>query len=321
MIQVEVSRGQFIESRHSVVAVVVDENGRQVKSFGDPALSTSPRSAIKMLQAIPLVASGAADFYKLSSQHICLACASHNGEENHILLAENWMALIKAEENWFRCGAHWPSDEEAMHQWIKAGQSPTPKVNNCSGKHLGMMTTALYNKEEPQDYYKYEHPRQVELRKILSEVTQCDHEKAQWGIDGCGIPTYSIPLFNMAVGMSYLLKPNKASGDLQSACKKIIDSVKEHPFYIGGSDDFVSKTIENTNGRCLIKVGAEGVYCGVLPEKGLAFALKALDGSFRAADAATVWLLQNLGEAKAFSDNEIRNWAGEKVGEIRIRLQ
>jgi L-asparaginase II len=317
MIQVEVIRGQFIESSHSVHAVVVDENGKQVNAYGDAHFTTSPRSAIKFLQAIPLVASGAADHFGLSDKHICLACASHNGEEDHITLAENWMELIHANEEWFRCGAHLPSCEKAMHSWIKSGKSLSPKVNNCSGKHLGMMTTALYNHEEPQGYYLYDHPRQKELRKILSEVTQCDHDTAKWGTDGCGIPTYAIPLMNMAVGMSYLLRPHKASADLQTACARIMDAVKENPFFVGGSDDFVTDTIKNTEGRCLIKVGAEGVYCGVLPEKGLAFALKSLDGSFRAADAATAWLLQHLGEASAVSDNIIRNWRGEIVGEIR----
>lgn len=319
MIQVDVTRGQFIESQHSVVAVVVDENGRTVKEYGDSQLVTSPRSAIKMLQAIPFVASGAADFFKLSDRHICLACASHSGEDDHLSLAENWMDAIRAEENWFRCGGHMPGNDKTMQTWIRLGKVPTPKVNNCSGKHLGMMTTALFKKEEPQGYYKYEHPRQVEIRKILSEVTLCDHNQAKWGVDGCGIPTYAIPLKNMAVGMSYLLKPNKASTDLQNSCKRIMSAIKENPFYIGGSDDFVSSTIERTRGRALIKVGAEGVYCGVLPEKGLAFALKTLDGAFRAADAATAWLLQSLGEKEAVSDNIIKNWRGETVGEVRIR--
>src|SRR5438270_1243040 len=118
MIEIEVVRGQFVESRHSVAAVVVDENGKTVKSFGDPDLVTSPRSAIKMLQALPLVASGAADRYKLNSHHLCLACASHNGEDGHIHLAEKWMELIGADETWFRCGAHWPSHESAMHKWV-----------------------------------------------------------------------------------------------------------------------------------------------------------------------------------------------------------
>lgn len=319
MIQVEVNRGQFTESLHTVYAIVVDENGQQVKSFGDTHFTTSPRSAVKFLQALPLVASGAADEYKLSDKHICLACASHNGEENHISLAEAWMEIIKASEDWFRCGAHLPTCEKAMHSWIKSGKALSPKVNNCSGKHLGIMTTALFYGEDAKSYYKYDHPRQKELRKILSEVTKFDHDKAKWGTDGCGIPTYAIPLFNMAVGMSFLLKPHKASNDLQRAAERILMAVKEHPFFLGGTEDFVTETIIKTQGRCLVKVGAEGVYCGVLPEKGLAFALKSLDGSFRAADAATAWLLQQLGEEKAFSDNIIKNWRGEIVGEVRIR--
>jgi L-asparaginase II len=318
MISVEVVRGNFIESRHQIYAVVVNAEGHLIKEYGDPKLITSPRSAIKFLQALPLIESGAADAYKLVPEQIALACSSHNAENRQLEYLDQWMAQTHIHENWLHCGPQMPGYEPAAWEWIRSGRKLTPKLNNCSGKHLGMMTVALHLGEEPQSYFEYNHPRQSQLRKLLTEITGYDYEKAQWGIDGCGIPTYGVSILSMAMGMSYMIRPNKVSKDLQHACNVILKCVKDHPYFISGTGDFTTDVIEKTEGRSLIKVGAEGVYCGMLPEKGLAFALKCLDGTQRGADAATTWLLQKHGGLEAYPLKPIKNWVGEIVGEYRV---
>ena len=318
MICVEVVRGNFVESRHYVYGVVVDELGNTVHEYGDGRLLASPRSAIKFLQALPLVESGAADTFHLRPEQIALACASHNGEDRHIQLVETWMKESGIPEAWLHCGPHLPYFEPAAREWICSSRTMTAKLNNCSGKHLGMMTTALHLKEDAPKYFEFEHPRQKYLRKLLTEVTGFDHETAPWGVDGCGIPTYALPILNMAQGMSYLIRPNKTSKDLQRACQTVLQAVKENPYFIAGTGDFNTTIIEKTKGQSLIKVGAEGVYCGVLPEKGLAFALKCLDGNLRAAEPATAWLLKKWGALDEHIFPPIKNTIGESVGEFRV---
>jgi L-asparaginase II len=318
MIEVQVIRGTFVESSHNVSCVVVDELGNRVHSFGDSERVTSPRSASKLLQALPFVASGAVDHFKLSDRHICLSCASHNSEDFHLELVDDWLKAVGLDEDCFFCGSHWPYHEPTKHRWIQQGKVPTPKVNNCSGKHLGIMTTALYHQEDVKSYYQYDHPRQKEIRRVLSEVTQFNHDEAKWGIDGCGIPTYAVPLYNIALGFSYLICSKGVSADLQKASSRIISAIRKHPLYIAGTNEFNSNVISQTEGRCVLKLGAEAVYCGVLPEKGLAFALKTNDGSSRASEAATRWLLNRLGEKNIAVEQPVKNWKGHEVGKIKV---
>jgi L-asparaginase II len=322
---VEVLRGPVVESLHQVMAVVVRDSGATFDYSGNPNFLTLPRSAIKMLQALPLIESGAAEKYALDEKQIALACASHRGEKEHMSALMNWLEKTAQQESVLYCGPHLPGNEAAAHELIRKGQKPTALCNNCSGKHLGIITTCLHLGESPVGYEKYEHNAQKRLRKVLSETMKVDHSKVAHGVDGCGIPTYGIPLTALAVGMSALINPKEAPVRKQAA-QKILHAVKANPLYLSGSDEFTTAVIEKSHGRSIIKVGAEGVFAGVLPEKGMAFAVKAADGSSRAAQIATAYLLLKLGgiseaEFKAlskFTEPTITNTRGEVVGQMRI---
>lgn len=326
-LSVEVLRGSVVESQHQVLAVVVDERAVPAMFWGNVDYLTYPRSAIKLLQALPLIESGAAEAFGFEARHICLACSSHRGEKNHILGVAEMMKKAGIREEQFVCGGHYPANEAMAHEMIRKSIQPTPIINNCSGKHAGIIATCLHLKENPEGYEKYAHPAQVRLRKVLSEVTRFDHNKAHYGIDGCGILTYAMPLQNMAIGMMSLINP-KENDRRRAAAKKIIDSVRHEAFYLSGSDDFTSDFIQKTHGRAIIKNGAEGVFCGVLPEKGWAFAVKAEDGNGRASQAATAFLLHKLGvlseenltSLKKYLEPKIKNWKGTEVGSIRVKM-
>ncbi|WP_413290848.1 asparaginase [Bdellovibrio sp. HCB337] len=326
-LSVEVLRGSVVESQHQVLAVVVDERAVPVLFWGNVDYLTFPRSAIKMLQALPVLESGAAEAFGFEARHICLACSSHRGEKNHIIGVAEMMKKAGIREEQLVCGGHYPANEATAHEMIRRSLQPTPIINNCSGKHSGIIATCLHLKENPEGYDKYAHPAQVRLRKVLSEVTRFDHNKAHYGIDGCGILTYAMPLQNMAIGMMALINP-KESERRRVAGKRIIDSVRHEAFYLSGTDDFTSDIIQKTHGRAIIKNGAEGVFCGVLPEKGWAFAVKAEDGNTRASQAATAFLLQKLGvlneenqtSLKKYLEPKIKNWKGTEVGSIRVKM-
>jgi L-asparaginase II len=310
---------------HQVMAVIVNENGSVAQYWGNPNFLTYPRSAIKMLQALPLVESGAADKFNLEAKHIALACASHHGEKDHLQALSQWMEKAGVKESQLACGPHLPYDDKSAHEMIRRGQAPTAICNNCAGKHLGLISTCLHFGEDPAGYEKYEHNAQKRLRKFLTEAIKVDHSKTIHGVDGCGIPTYATSLHSLAVGMSSLIS-QKESATRKAAAIRILDAVKSHPFYVAGSDDFVTAVIQKSQGRSIIKSGAEGVVCGVLPEKRLAFAVKASDGAERAAQVVTASILLQLGglneaEFRALSTYtmpEVKNWKGDVVGQMRI---
>ncbi|MEN0058436.1 MAG: asparaginase [Bdellovibrio sp.] len=322
---IEVLRGPVVESVHQVMAVVVNEIGSVTHFWGNPQFLTVPRSAIKMLQAIPFIESGAVEKWNLEDKHIALACSSHGGEKEHLQVVAQWFEKMQLKESCLACGPHLPFHEGTAKEMIHRGQSPTPFCNNCSGKHAALLATSLHLGEDIAGYEKYEHPSQKRMRKVLSEVMHVDHSKMAYGIDGCGLPTYAVPLQSMAVGMASLINPRESS-ERRAVAGRILRAVKAYPFFLAGSDNFVTDVIEKSQGRALIKGGAEGVFCGVLPEKRLAFAIKALDGAGRAAQVATASLLFQFGglsetEFKALHRHTqpiLTNWKGEAVGQIRI---
>lgn len=322
---VEVTRGAVVESYHQVNAVVVNEIGNIVSYWGNPLFLTYPRSAIKMLQALPLVESGAADRFGLDEKHIALACASHRGEREHIQALKEWATKVPFEESQLVCGPHWPYHEASAQDLIRKKVKLSAFYNNCAGKHAAIITTCLHLGENVQGYEKYEHSAQKRMRKVLTETMKIDHSKVPYASDGCSILTYAVPLQAMAAGMSVFVN-SRENTDRKAAAQKILHAIKFNPFYLSGSDNFASVVIEKTQGRAIIKGGAEGVFCGVIPEKKVAFAVKASDGAGRAAQAVTAAILLQFGglspqEFTALGEHtqpSVVNWKGESVGQIRI---
>ncbi len=325
--KVNVLRGQLVESLHHVMAVVVNEKGELIESYGDSQFLTFPRSAIKMLQALPLIESGAADHFHLTDKEICIACSSHHAEKKHTDVVQAWLSKISLNENALVCGAQKPVNEQAGQELIRSGLPATSIMNNCSGKHTGFLSTCLYLADSTQGYEKYNHPEQVRLRKVLTETMRIDHEKLAYGIDGCSIVTYATPLQNIAIGLSALLNPQETSAR-QIAAKRILKAVTSEPILLSGTGDFTSVVNEKTQGRSIVKIGAEGVFAGLIPAKGIAFALKAVDGAKRAAEFATTALLHKHGgltereyaDLSAFTQPTISSWKGEVVGSISLSV-
>lgn len=327
-IRIEVVRGSVVESYHEVIACVVDLHAKENAVWGNDSFVTYPRSAIKMLQALPLIESGAADYYNLTEQEISFACASHCGEKIHLELAMGWLKKINQTESSLVCAGHWPVHEASAHEMIRKNMKPTPIYNNCAGKHLGIVTTCIHLKENPQGYQDYLHPSQKRLRTVLSEMMNVDYEKVPHGIDGCGILTYGVRIKDMAMGMLSLVNPQMSSSR-KIASQRILEAVKKYPAIMSGTDELSSQVMLKTQGRCVIKGGAEGVFCGLIPEKGVAFALKSVDGASRAVQVATSALLLKLGgitekefiELKSVTQPTLKNWSGQDVGLIRVGVQ
>src|SRR5579862_209348 len=122
---VEVLRGGLVESRHSGAVAVVDAEGATVLAIGDVTTPVFPRSAVKALQALPLIESGAADAYGLGDEELALACASHSGEAGHVAGVTRMLAKAGLDASALRCGAHWPMAQSAVAALARTTGEPS----------------------------------------------------------------------------------------------------------------------------------------------------------------------------------------------------
>ncbi len=322
---VEVTRGGAVESRHRGSAVIVDAQGKVVARWGDAARPVYPRSAVKPLQAIPLVESGAAEAFGLGDPEIALACASHGGEPRHVGAVKEWLRAIGLSAGDLECGSQWPSHEDSAYALAKAGETPTALHNNCSGKHAGFLTTAVHMAERTKGYVRIEHSAQQRILGTLEAMCGLDLSDAPRGIDGCAIPTIAVPLENLAYGMARFGAPDDLPAARAAACRRIAAAMAAKPFLVAGTGRYCTDVIRVTRGAALVKTGAEGVFCAALPGYGLGAALKCDDGAKRAAEVMMSAVLRHIGVLTAAMAAELADWItapvtnrnGMKVGEIR----
>ena len=323
---VNVMRGLAVESRHRGAAVVVDADGDIVLSVGDIDAPVFPRSAVKAIQALPLIESGAADKFALTNMEIALACASHSGEARHVGTAAGMLKKAGLDAGALECGVHWPSSEKTARALAKSGGEPSALHNNCSGKHSGFLCVCASQGMEPAGYVKAGHGMQEELRGCLEAMTGAAHTADNRGTDGCSIPTYAVPLRSLALAFARLGSQNSLAPERRKAAQRILAAIAEAPEMIAGEGRFDTTIMRIFGQKAMVKVGAEGVYCGTVPALGLGIAIKCDDGSFRAAELAMAAVLDRfLDKTEAESQKfeplirpVLRNWNGIHVGSLEV---
>jgi len=328
----ELRRGELVESFHRGAFAVVDTAGRVVRSSGDIDRPVYPRSAVKGLQALPLVASGAADRFGLGDAELALACASHGGEATHVETAAAMLAKAGLDAGALECGAHWPSHQASAHALAARGETPGALHNNCSGKHAGFACVGCLmagGQDAARDflrgYVEPEHPVMREVSAAIEAATGARLADAPRATDGCSIPTCALPLRALALGFARFGTGAGLTSDHARAAARLRAAVAAQPFMVAGSGRLDTVLMSHFGERVFCKVGAEGVYCAALPELGLGLALKMDDGNTaRAAEVALVALLASLlplSDADAavvapLKDVTLRNWNGRVVGRL-----
>ena len=318
---VEVWRGDLLECVHLGHAVICDASGHILHAWGDPQTVTYPRSSAKMIQALPLVESGAADAFGLRTDHLALACASHIGASYHTERVRDWIGALGLTDDAFRCGAQEPSDRAARDGLIRAGERPCQYHNNCSGKHSGFLTLNRHLGGDA-DYELIDHPVQKAARAAFEEVT--DATSPVWGIDGCSAPNFATTLVAMARGMAQFATAGQRSGVRAAAQVRLVDAMLTHPELVAGEGKPCTELMRACGGKAALKGGAEGYYIGILPGLGLGIALKVADGADRGKDSAIAALLIRLGvldpahqAARRLVGGPQHNRRGTVVGQIR----
>ena len=331
-IVVEATRGGTRESAHRGAVVVVDADGKRLVALGDVDRPVFPRSAVKLLQAIPLVESGAADRLGLDDQELAIACASHNGEPAHVEVVARMLAKAGLDAAALECGTHWPRLGPIAYALAAEGKEPSALHNNCSGKHAGFLCLACmlsgggHVRQYAKGYVAPRHPVMRAITEALQATTDHDLSKAPRGIDGCSMPTFAIPLDRLAlafarVGTGTGLRPGHAR-----AAARLRAAVAREPFMAAGSERFDTQVMAALGERVYCKVGAEAVFCASFPTRGLGVAIKIDDGNTaRAAEVAMAAAIEAFVELdgddaallRKLSEASLRNWNGIEVGALR----
>lgn len=307
--------------------------GHLLASWGDAGLLTCLRSAAKPFQVLPVLLDGVDAAFGLGDEELAVAIGSHSGQEVHLEVVRQILKKAGLEEGDLQCGRHRPFQKYAA---CAVGSGYTALHNNCSGKHAAMLAWCVHRGVDPAGYLSPEHPLQRRILDLVSLLSGVERSGIQLGIDGCGVPTFGMPLGAMARMFGNLTRPGgqttgaiaaSAAGDagrLGPALERVADLMAMHPMMIAGEDRPDTAIIRSTGGRVLTKAGAEGLWCGVDRERGTAFAFKAIDGGLRACVPA---LLEALVATKAIHPSEagalkrhhrpvLQNHAGTPVGRV-----
>jgi L-asparaginase II len=322
-VDVVATRGSEVESRHRVHAAVVGDGDRLIASAHDTQLVSSWRSCAKPFQIMPLIEAGGFDELHWGDDQLALACASHGGEPEHVALAQEMLNDIGLEEGDLACGPHDPLSSRGVKLLRESGARLTRLHNNCSGKHAAMLARAQTAGWHTYGYERRDHPVQRCCLQAVAKWAGLDESTIGQAVDGCGVVAFALPLEAMARAWSRLSRAVRVQDEIPS---RVVHAMQTRPFLIGGTDRFDTVLIEETDGRVIAKIGAEGVHSVAVPDLGIGFAVKVDDGAQRAQFPAVLRILQIYDVLPAalptrleeFLRRPLRNTRGEVVGEVRL---
>lgn len=328
---VEVRRGPIVESRHRGHIVAIEGDGKVVAQLGAPETVTYLRSSAKPHQAIPLIASGAADHFGFTPEEIAVACGSHNGEPVHVETVARMLRKIGLDESALKCGVHEPFSRQIARELRERGERPNVLQNNCSGKHTGMLALALHLGAPVETYDQPDNPVQLAIIRTVSQFSDTPAAEITVGVDGCGVPVFGISVRAMALMYARLVTPpDNLDKESRAACGRIVAAMTAHPEMVGGTSERFDTEMMRA-ARVVSKVGAEGVYTAAVPPceewpRGLGVAFKIEDGEDRRARPTVT--IETLRQLRVLDDVAretlapyaafpIRNHRGDTVGEVR----
>ncbi len=322
-LDVVATRGEIVESTHRVHAAVVSADGVLLEAVRDPGLVVWWRSCAKPFQAMPFLRSGGFDELGWGVDELALACASHGGEPEHVLVVARMLERLGLEEGDLACGPHEPLSVRGSRHLRDVGDWPSRLHNNCSGKHAAMLARARQIGVSTTGYERADHQVQRDCRHSVSDWTGMDPDGLAVGVDGCGVSVFALPLANMALAYARLVRA-AVLGD--QASRRVVSAMTGQPFLVGGTDRFDTLLMDACGGNVVCKIGAEGVHCLAIVDQGIGCAIKVEDGNSRAQFPAVLALLDAYGALPQplpetlvdFARRPVRNTRGEQVGAVMV---
>lgn len=292
---VHVYRGDYLESVHYGSVAVVDVCGTLLHEVGDAYCKTFMRSSAKPIQAMPIIFSGAQDKYNFTSDELAVMCASHNGEDIHVNTVRSILKKIGVAEEKLSCGTHMPYYKPSADALIREGKEPLPVQCNCSGKHSAMLALSAYYGWDMDTYIQVDHPCQQMMIDTMSEVTDVPRDDFWLGIDGCGVPVFGLPLYNMALAYARLSRPDVLSEKYSKPAEILAQAMYTSSMLVAGTGRFCTDLMRVMQGKVVAKTGAEAVYTVGIMDKGIGIAVKVSDGGARGKELVVLKVMEDLG--------------------------
>ncbi len=319
-ILVEVTRGELTESRHRGQIAVVDAHGRLARSLGDPEVMLCLRSLAKPFQALPVVTSGAAAAFGFGPEELALFSGSLSGQDFHVALVQRVLQRLELGPEALQCGAMAPLHKPSAQALAQGGQKPTALNHTCAGKHAMMLALCRHHGWPVEGYYEAEHPVQRLMHRTVAQAAGLSPEEVPLAVDGCGVPTFYLPLRHAALAFARLAAAPPGTPEAL-----IREAALAHPRLIAGDGRLETILMEQLPGRVFAKTGAEGSFALALVREGLGVVLKIEDGAARALNPAILEAADQLG-LLAEADRQalavyrlpaVRDHLKRQVGELR----
>ncbi|MFY8019862.1 MAG: asparaginase [Bacteroidia bacterium] len=313
-ILVEVERAGVLESFHRGSICIVDDNNEIVFSMGDIEQICYPRSAMKLIQVIPLLENGAQEHFGFTLEEIALMCGSHNAEKEHIRVLNQILEKINCSYADLLCGAQYPTYKPESDEFIRLQIKPGQEHNNCSGKHAGMLAACKLFGFDTKDYIHPEHPLQKMIVEVVADFYEYPVSKMVCALDGCSAPIYSIPVKNQAIAYKNLCGQARFHTKRNQACKTIIEAVSQYPFMVAGSKRYCSDMMKITAPKVIGKTGAEGIFCMSFTEQKWGVCIKIDDGKMQPQYNIAQAIISECG---LFSEEEIKSLKSYQETELK----
>lgn len=326
-ILVEVRRGGILESFHRGVVCAVNAAGEIIFELGNSNQICYPRSAMKFVQALPLVEMGGIDKFGFTLEEIAIMCGSHNGELDHLRVVRSILKKIGSEESNLGCGSQYPTSKRDADALVRTETKPSAIHNNCSGKHAGMLALCKLLGHDPIEYLDPKHPIQQIILTYVSEMYEYPASKMVCALDGCTAPIYSIPVYHQALCFKNLVDPSQFSTKRQEACGIIVDAITKYPFMVAGSKRYCTDLMEICGPQLIGKTGAEGVFCMSFTEQKIGICIKIDDGKMlpqynvaqALVEASGLFTKEQIAPLHSYATSELKNFNHLVTGEIVVK--
>ena len=283
------TRSGVVEAVHEGAVAVVGRDGELIAWSGDIDRPFFLRSAAKPFQAMTAQAKGAL----LRPVELALAASSHDGDPVHLSIVEMMLQSAGLTTGDLQCPVSWPLGEPGRRRVVAEGHRGGKRLwHDCSGKHAAWLRACRAQGWDIGSYLLPSHPLQQRITALIAELG--DRAADRVGVDGCGAPVHRATARSMA-----LLYARLGS---YSELRQVFTAMHRYPALVSGvgnGDTSIGIAI-----NAAAKRGALGCL-GVAVEGGPGIAVKAWDGSNRAAEVGALATLDAMGMLPAVSSREL----------------
>ena len=269
-------RDGFEESAHRGDIVQVDAAGRVIRALGDPNRPVLLRSAGHPFGVLALIEAGGIDAFNLEPAEIAIMAGSHSGEDMHVRTVQGILRRAMLTQALLACGSEgMPLDPLTSARLARDGEKAGPVRHMCSGQHGVAILLCKLNNWETEGYWMPTHPAQELITASVARAFGTTPARLRVVTDSCGLPTFVLPLHEVARAYALLAQPSlipasDPRASLAPALSLVRDAMLTNPEMVAGSRDRIDTSLMKTvPGRIVSKSGEEGLRAAaILPVRG-----------------------------------------------------